>query len=582
MQRAPERSLHVLSTGEPGVVDAVSDDPTLEDDRWQVTTARSASEGLAVLADADVDCVVSADDLADRDGIAFLKRVRERYPELPFVLVAEDGSERLASEAVAAGVTEYVPRPDERVDLAARVRAAVDGDGPSPRHGGHDDSRLGRVYERITDGFFAVNRDWRYTYVNDEGARLVGESKEDLLGERVWDAFPGLVGTPFEDALRTAMATQETVSIEEHYEPHDTWYDISVYPSERGISIYFQDVTERKERERELQLERNRFRALFENLGEPVVEAVFEDGEPIIERVNEAFADAFGVGGNVRGRPLDDLVVSEDDETAAEINERARRGTSIDREVYRGTDDVRPYLLRSAPFGGPDGCQRGHAIYIDISDQKARERRLERQNERLDEFASIVSHDIRNPLNTLELSLGLVETDDGEHVERCRRAVDRIDRILEGLATLARQGAAGTETEPVALASLAADCWESVGTAAGTLAVETERVLEADDRLLEQLLKNLLRNAVEHAGNDVTVTIGDADGGFYVADDGPGIPAEERTAVFKRGYSSESGETGYGLVIAREIANAYGWQVAVTESRDGGARFEITGVDADS
>ncbi len=75
------------------------------------------------------------------------------------------------------------------------------------------------------------------------------------------------------------------------------------------------------------------------------------------------------------------------------------------------------------------------------------------------------------------------------------------------------------------------------------------------------------------------VTVGIIESGFYVADDGAGIPPSEREKVFRGGYSTAGRGTGLGLSIVEEIATAHGWEVAVTESADGGARFEITGVD---
>ena len=92
------------------------------------------------------------------------------------------------------------------------------------------------------------------------------------------------------------------------------------------------------------------------------------------------------------------------------------------------------------------------------------------------------------------------------------------------------------------------------------------------------MVENLVRNAVEHGGDTVTVTVGDLPGGFYVEDDGPGIPEDERRDVFESGYTTSSGGTGFGLAIVSEIADAHGWSVRVTEGSEGGARVEFTGV----
>lgn len=93
-----------------------------------------------------------------------------------------------------------------------------------------------------------------------------------------------------------------------------------------------------------------------------------------------------------------------------------------------------------------------------------------------------------------------------------------------------------------------------------------------------QLLENLFRNAVEHGGPDVTVEVGALEDGFFVEDDGPGIPSDARDEVFDVGYSSADDGSGFGLSIVRRIATAHGWDISVTEGTDGGARFEITDV----
>jgi signal transduction histidine kinase len=114
-------------------------------------------------------------------------------------------------------------------------------------------------------------------------------------------------------------------------------------------------------------------------------------------------------------------------------------------------------------------------------------------------------------------------------------------------------------------------------TAEATLVTETERTIRADQSRLEQFLENQFRNAVEHGGDEVTVTVNDVEeeAGFAVADDGPGIPEAERDRVFDPGFSTDEDGTGVGLAIIREIAQAHGWECRASESEDGGARFEF-------
>jgi signal transduction histidine kinase len=213
-------------------------------------------------------------------------------------------------------------------------------------------------------------------------------------------------------------------------------------------------------------------------------------------------------------------------------------------------------------------------------DRAERERELERQNERLEEFASIVSHDLRNPISVLEGSLTLArETGDDEQFDRCYRAIDRMKELIEDRLTLAREGEAVSETEPLDLESTVESCWRAVETADASLEITSESTIYADESRTRQLFENLINNAVTHGGPNVTVTVGDlGESGFYVADDGPGIPSEKRDTVFESGYTTSEDGTGFGLAIVKEIAAAHDWSVSVTESDTGGARFEFTGV----
>jgi K+-sensing histidine kinase KdpD len=219
------------------------------------------------------------------------------------------------------------------------------------------------------------------------------------------------------------------------------------------------------------------------------------------------------------------------------------------------------------------------------------ERRLRRQNDRLDKFASVLSHDLRNPLSVARGHLELLEDDvDAERIRPIRNAHERIETLISGVLTMAREGAAVETTEALSLGDLAAASWEHVDTGTAELAVSGPIEIRADRDRLGRLLENLFRNSAEHASDTagdaatepgVTVRIGRLRDGFYVEDDGPGIPEAERNRVFEYGYSTRSDGTGLGLSIVREIAEAHGWDVELAESDAGGARFAFTGVDAE-
>jgi PAS domain S-box-containing protein len=223
-----------------------------------------------------------------------------------------------------------------------------------------------------------------------------------------------------------------------------------------------------------------------------------------------------------------------------------------------------------------------------------RERDLRRQNERLEEFTSIVSHDLRSPLNVATGRLEIAREEcNSPHLDGVAQAHERMETLIEDLLTLARHGEPIAGTATVDLGRLARECWQTVETAGAQLVVETDQVIQADEGRLRQLFENLFRNAIEHGSTgrstqsdrdedgsaDVTITVGPLEDGFYVEDDGLGIPESERERVFESGYSSADEGTGFGLSIVEQIVHAHDWDVRVTESDAGGARFEVTGVD---
>jgi len=207
---------------------------------------------------------------------------------------------------------------------------------------------------------------------------------------------------------------------------------------------------------------------------------------------------------------------------------------------------------------------------------REREQELARQNERLDEFASVVSHDLRNPLGVAQGNLDMARKTGNEALfEKVERAHERMETLVEDLLALARGGQVVGETAPVELSTAARRAWSSVDAPVAVMDVAADAEVEADADRLVQLLVNLLSNAVEHGGADVDVEVGATGAGFYVADDGTGIPEDDRDRVLEYGYTTAAEGTGLGLAIVREIAEAHGWTVVVGESEAGGARFDV-------
>ena len=331
--------------------------------------------------------------------------------------------------------------------------------------------------------------------------------------------------------------------------------------------------------ERALGSERDQFAALFENVPDPAIQYTVDGGEQIVEAVNSAFVRVFGSHGEtVIDEPVADVVLDDDQRGEPERLPTPESDRRTDVEVVRETaSGPRPFLLRNVPMRTADDSIRGYLIYTDLTALKVRERELERKNERLDQFASIVSHDLRNPLNVaagyLELAKDTHPCTELDEIEQAHR---RMERLIENVLSLARDGTTLEETQPVHLRTAAREAWGNVSTEEGALTVDTDEVVDAEATQLLQLLENLFRNAVEHAGPDVHVRIVETPTGFAVEDDGPGIPPADRDRIFESGYSSAGENTGLGLAIVRQITEAHGWNVDVVNGAHDGARFEFT------
>ncbi|EMA61829.1 histidine kinase N-terminal 7TM domain-containing protein [Halorubrum lipolyticum] len=245
------------------------------------------------------------------------------------------------------------------------------------------------------------------------------------------------------------------------------------------------------------------------------------------------------------------------------------------------TDDGEAFLQLDRSPIDRGGTRYGWVVLLrDVTELETQRRELERRNERLDAFASVVSHDLRNPLSVIDGYADLArETGDPAHLDVIQDTAGRMNDFLEDLLRLSQQGDTVTEPRELSLAALVAEVREAAGDEGAEVAVAADVTVTADRERLRQALDNLFRNARDHADGPVTVTVGPLPEGFYVEDDGPGIPEADRDAVFDVGFTTRSDGTGLGLAIVRDIVEAHGWSIAATEGPTGGARFEVTGAD---
>ncbi|AEH35793.1 sensor histidine kinase [Halopiger xanaduensis] len=240
-----------------------------------------------------------------------------------------------------------------------------------------------------------------------------------------------------------------------------------------------------------------------------------------------------------------------------------------------GQDHRRPWPDRLCRQLRTLGELIGHTI-----ERTRRRRELVRKNEHLERFASVISHDLRNPLNVISGTADLIaETEELHRLEHIAAAADRMESMIDDLLLLARDGAKLGSIESVPLESVVRDAWTGVETSDATLETRDLPTVAADPGRLQQALENLVRNAVEHNDAGVGILVEGTDDGFALEDDGAGVPPDRRERVFEEGYSGAGG-TGLGLSIVETVVSAHGWDVSVTDGKQGGARFEIATSDA--
>jgi len=247
------------------------------------------------------------------------------------------------------------------------------------------ETELDGVFDRVTDAFFALDEEWRFTYVNEHAASVLDRSAPELVGGNVWDEFPE--ADAFRREYERAMETQESVSFEEYYPPLDIWFEVTAYPSETGLSVYFRDVTERRERERELE----RYEAIVETVQDGVY-TVDTDGR--FTMVNEAYAEMTGYSREeLLGSRVTQVVDEETVQSARDVERQLASGgdqtSKIEADVVRADGDtIRAEATFALLPGGRDDYERV-GVVRDVSERVERKRALEESERR---YRSIVEN----------------------------------------------------------------------------------------------------------------------------------------------------------------------------------------------
>lgn len=564
---------------------------------FSVTTFTDSKKVLDFLQSpsGDIDCLVTDYQMPELNGIELVRLIGTRYPDrqLPCILFTGEGSEDVAADALHAGATSYVQKggPDTFEYLIERIQRDI-----QSAYARQDSIRFGALSNALDDPLYVLDGEGEFVYANDAFVEFTGydhgtiigsspslvksdasvERGENHLGQILSDDGPDSVA--FEIDIQTIDG--QTITCEDH---------MGVLPYEgdtfQGSIGTLRDISEKKAREQAIQEAKNRYQTLVEQ--NIVGLYIAREGKIIYH--NDPFAEIFGYeedDNHLAGRDLADFVTSDD---------RQRLRTTLNETEYGDRDSIREPYIGIQSNNDPVQIEllaRGIELeeatavigtVIDTNEDVTEISQLRAEVNRLEEFTGIVSHDLRNPLTVAMGRADILasETDANEHTEVLNRSLERMEAIIDDLLTLASGGDAIGTLESVGLRTVAAECWELVATpdAEIVFSIDTDYAVQADRSRLKQLFENLLRNAIEHGGADVTVTIGDLDNGFYIADDGAGIDSDVIDQIFTPGYSTDSSGTGFGLSIVNQIVVAHGWNIECCKSENGGARFEVTGIE---
>ncbi|WP_138007159.1 ATP-binding response regulator [Halalkalirubrum salinum] len=529
------RVLHV--DDDPGFADLTATYLVRECESMVVDTAANAEEAMQRLNLNTYDCVVSDYNMPGTDGISLLRTVKSEFEHLPFILFTGRGSEEVASKAISAGVTDYLQKSsgsEQYTLLANRIENAVSQ--------AQSRQKLEIQRNQLEALHHATGELIECDSTQEIADRLVGAA-EDILGfsivvVRLYDADAGgLVPIAGSDSVSEKLPERDVFTPE-------------------GGSLNWQAY-------------------------ETGAVRVYDDIEEL------AFAADQDTGlRSLLHVPLDEYGTIAVGETTS--------------SAFDETDVFSTRILATAGKTALRAQERESTL-------RSERDRIERQNDRLNEFATVLSHDLRSPLTVAHGRLELVQEEyDSDNIDAALNAIDRMNTLVDDLLRLAKEPDPDVELRSVSLASVARDCWGTVSVPEATLSIESDQTIDAEPSRLRQLLENLFRNSVEHSstGNrakpddavkhgatahrtqpsqadegarvSIDVRVGGlSDGGFFVEDSGPGIAPDERTDVLEMGYSTSPDNTGFGLAIVKDIATEHGWEMQITESTAGGARFEF-------
>lgn len=289
---------------------------------------------LAALNEFLPDLIISDHSLPQFNSVLALEMARDKFPGIPFIMVTGTVSEEFAASIIKQGADDYILK-----DRMARLPAAINKvlqqrqvekekiEAAEQLKKSEENYRT--IMQRVSDGFVALDKHWRYTYINKEAGEIMNRDPATLIGKNIWEEFPEGIGKPFFLAYHKAMQTQQYIHLEEYYEPFEVWLENHIYPSQEGLSIFFRNITERKKDEQRIIQSEENLKAIFDNASEGFI---LLDKEGLIKAFNNRAADeaVFNIAIPLQvGKPVFEYVAAERKEFFKDIIEKVGTGETV-------------------------------------------------------------------------------------------------------------------------------------------------------------------------------------------------------------------------------------------------------------
>ena len=568
--------LHIEDEAE--FADIVSTFLEREREHFDITTKNDPEAGLAALGERNVDCIISDYDMPGATGLDVLEQVREDHPHLPFILFTGKGNEEIASEAITAGVTEYLQKSggsDQYTVLANRIEQAV------AKHRAEKQVERGfHALETAHDGISLLSEDGEFIYLNEAYADTVGYDRDELTGEHFETLFPDEnLDVAYDEIIPAARETGEwqgeTVFLTRDNGPITVDHLLS-FTSEGTMVCTISEATGSEELSEELSL---RARAMDEAPIGITISDPSRGDNPLVY-ANDEFTEMTGydsseiIGENCRFLQGEGT----HEEPVAEMRQAIGDESPVAVELrnYRKDGEMFWNRVTIAPLYGEDGDLEH---FVGFQEDVTPHRELV---EEFSNLGSVLSHDMQSPLETVRGRLELaIESGDTEHAEAALSPLNRLGQLIDDVAEVLESGSIISEREEIDVARVGEEVWSALDRCSeeDTIDIECSLTMEGDKDAVRRMFDNLFRNSIEHGETPVEVRVGELeDGGFYIEDNGPGIPEEHREQIFEHGFSmkSDHGKTGMGMASVQQVVFAHGWRIDVSDAkRLDGVRFEI-------